>query len=310
MLSSWIAIAVAHGQVPPPAEPNSPPLVTVRPPPLITVRPPPAPPAPVAVPPMPSPYPPTPTRLVSGSISSDDYPAAAVRSRAEGSTRARLRIGENGRVTGCSVERSSGSSVLDSTTCALLQRRFRFRPATFAGRPVAADVVLAVTWRMPLDDLPMIALAPGRLTWTVTASAAGIATCEEAIDGAAFADFDRQVCAGSREDKLVEPAAMPAAPALQVRQVIELVPAADQAAAPPAPGAAWEAAATVQVSGEGKVTSCRADASRGTLPAFVRPEFGLLCDTLAGGRWFAPTSLPGQQARLRSLIYVRPAPQP
>jgi protein TonB len=39
-------------------------------------------------------------------------------------------------VTGCRVTRSSGSRALDSTTCRLIEQRFRFRPSRDAlGRP-------------------------------------------------------------------------------------------------------------------------------------------------------------------------------
>jgi protein TonB len=100
----------------------------------------------------PCPAPPAaPTRAVKtgGSISDADYPASAVRAEAEGTTRVSIQVGANGRVTGCSVTGSSGNSALDSTACSLIQRRFRYKPATRNGQPVPDTVTQSVTWRLP-----------------------------------------------------------------------------------------------------------------------------------------------------------------
>jgi protein TonB len=91
--------------------------------------------------------PPSPARLTSGSISNDDYPAAAQRAEAEGTTRITLQVGPNGRATGCSVTGSSGNGSLDSTACSLAMRRFRFSPATRNGQPVAGSYSTSVRWQ-------------------------------------------------------------------------------------------------------------------------------------------------------------------
>ena len=93
--------------------------------------------------------PPTPPRLRSGSFSNDDYPAAAIAVRAEGTTRASLEIDANGRVTACAVIGSSGNAALDSTTCSLAQRRYRFAPATRDGQPVPTTFSQSVRWVLP-----------------------------------------------------------------------------------------------------------------------------------------------------------------
>lgn len=90
-------------------------------------------------------------RQVSGSITDADFPASAIRAQAQGTTRVRLQIGENGRVTGCSVIASSGNAALDSTTCSLMQRRFRFEPAMGNGGPVASQTERSMSWRLPGD---------------------------------------------------------------------------------------------------------------------------------------------------------------
>jgi protein TonB len=164
---------------PPPPEEEPPPLTT--PPPLNRLQqqnplqsppPPPTPsqfdnrpptptPAPAGPPPQPPPQPtpPQPPRVAarraelrSGSISNDDYPASALRAEAQGTTVARYTIGPDGRVTACSVAASSGNGALDATTCQLIQRRFRFRPAIGSdGNPTSETKTQRVVWRLPSD---------------------------------------------------------------------------------------------------------------------------------------------------------------
>ncbi len=68
-------------------------------------------------------------RLISGSIRESDYPRAALRSGATGTVFLRFVVAPNGRVSECAVTRSSGSADLDATTCRLIMRRFRYKPA-------------------------------------------------------------------------------------------------------------------------------------------------------------------------------------
>lgn len=93
-----------------------------------------------------------PAQLRSGSITDDDYPPAALRAEAQGTTTARFTIGTDGRVTSCTVTGSSGNSALDNTTCNLIQRRFRFRPAQDTnGNPVSETKTQRIVWRLPND---------------------------------------------------------------------------------------------------------------------------------------------------------------
>lgn len=132
----------------------APPIVqTVRdaPPPVITPTAPPAPPAPPPAPPKPK-QAAVGATLRSGSISDEDYPSSALRAEAEGTTVARFTIGTDGRVTSCTVTSSSGNSSLDDTTCKLIQRRFRYKPAQDdAGNPVTETKTQRVVWRLPQD---------------------------------------------------------------------------------------------------------------------------------------------------------------
>lgn len=155
---------------PPPDQPSEPPPVappaavrmnTPSPPVFTIPDAPPRPPQPLPAPPAPAPAPPPPPRVVPpqraranlGSyFSTDDYPAAALRSEAEGTTRFSLTIGTNGRVTGCSVTGSSGNSSLDSATCRILQSRARYTPARDQnGNPTTGQDRGSVTWRLPAE---------------------------------------------------------------------------------------------------------------------------------------------------------------
>jgi protein TonB len=143
--------------------PPTPPMQTTQTPPPTPVfttvvtpsrpQPPTPPPQPLPPPPPPPPpppaSPPAPARLLSGSITNADYPASAIRAEASGVTSVSIQIGENGRVTGCSVTGSSGNGALDSTACSLIQRRFRFAPATRNGQPVASTTTRRITWQLP-----------------------------------------------------------------------------------------------------------------------------------------------------------------
>jgi periplasmic protein TonB len=87
-----------------------------------------------------------------GYFSTDDYPAAAIRVEAEGTTRFTLAIGANGRVTSCTVTGSSGNSALDAATCRILRARARYTPARDQHEnPVSGQDSGSVTWRLPAE---------------------------------------------------------------------------------------------------------------------------------------------------------------
>jgi protein TonB len=78
-----------------------------------------------------------------------DYPSAAKRAEEEGMVRVSYTIGLDGRVTNCIVTGSSGSRSLDTTTCRILERRFRYSPARDAsGNPVSQTKTQSVSWRL------------------------------------------------------------------------------------------------------------------------------------------------------------------
>lgn len=83
-------------------------------------------------------------------VSDADYPSAAIRNEDEGTTRFRLGVGRDGRVTECTVTASSGSSALDSATCKLMKQRARFTPARDSNGNSTTDTVTSgIRWVLP-----------------------------------------------------------------------------------------------------------------------------------------------------------------
>jgi TonB family protein len=93
---------------------------------------------------------PLPRGLLSSYVTNDDYPAAAIRAEQSGVTRFRLTISAHGQVLDCAVTASSGSALLDSTSCSLFKRRGRFVPARdAAGTETEGSFTMALHWEMP-----------------------------------------------------------------------------------------------------------------------------------------------------------------
>ena len=160
-------------QPPPPQEPPPPPKdmpkvppPPMTPPPLVRMEAPPpqiqtvtATPPPYIPPPAP-PAPPAPPRKVVSAqsakgdlrslFSGDDYPASAQSAGAEGTVRASLTIGPDGRVAGCNIIQSSGNGSLDSATCNILRRRAKFVPARDSNGNATSDTITtpSIVWRL------------------------------------------------------------------------------------------------------------------------------------------------------------------
>jgi protein TonB len=78
---------------------------------------------------------------IAGRIGNSDYPSRAADRGAHGTVRTEITVAADGRVAGCQVIRSSGDADLDATTCRLVAKRFRFRPATDAAGRAITDTV-------------------------------------------------------------------------------------------------------------------------------------------------------------------------
>lgn len=305
MMSSLIALAAAQ-------------VATQPPPPPIMTLPPAPPPLMIPVPPTPTPPPPPPptpqttftqAREVSGGISADDYPAAAIRAGQQGTVRVRYEVGVGGRVTDCTVMASSGSAALDSATCSLIVRRYRYRPATRGGIPVASSMTRRITWRLPEE--PVIQFAQGRFTWTVTASPAGTTACELSLDGPAFRELDEGNCRVPVEAWLVDSGELePGHPPVRVTQVLSLLPQGEALTLPRLPGTPhWEEVAEIEIAPSGMVTACTLASQHGEAPDYVRVGYQPLCGNLTASRRFvaAPDGTV-RRARMQSALYVEVQP--
>ncbi len=88
-----------------------------------------------------------PLRQIAGRITGRDYPERPYRAGIGGTLYVRYVVGVHGRVSDCSIVRSSGNAELDSATCRLLTERFRYKPRRdAAGKPVPTVITEDHTW--------------------------------------------------------------------------------------------------------------------------------------------------------------------
>jgi protein TonB len=88
---------------------------------------------------------------IAGRIGDRDYPQEARDAGAQGTVATEITIAPDGRPTGCRTTHSSGNLALDATTCRLVLKRFRFRPARDAGgRPTAGTVSYDQEWTLTI----------------------------------------------------------------------------------------------------------------------------------------------------------------
>lgn len=85
----------------------------------------------------------------------DSYPEAAKIAAQEGRTDFALEIDAKGHIMTCNIVNSSGSELLDTTTCSQLILNGRFEPARDAqGRAVPGRWESAMRWRLLDQDTP------------------------------------------------------------------------------------------------------------------------------------------------------------
>jgi TonB family protein len=91
----------------------------------------------------------TPQKKVMAYVTPEDYPSAAIKDGASGSSEIMVTVGLDGRARNCRVIKSAGHQALDATTCAILVRRARFDPALDAsGKAVEAPFFTRMTWQV------------------------------------------------------------------------------------------------------------------------------------------------------------------
>jgi protein TonB len=83
-------------------------------------------------------------------VTPSDYPNPALRAQEQGQVSFTLGVDAFGRVTDCRITKSSGSAVLDQTTCAIMHRNGRFEPAKDAsGTAIASSWSSRFNWSLP-----------------------------------------------------------------------------------------------------------------------------------------------------------------
>lgn len=147
---------------PPPPDFKPPPVVAIAPevsidlaqapPPAATTaitNTPPKPPAPVAVAPPPPPPAPTPAvATTSHAVTADDYPPVSVRLQEQGTVAIKFVIAASGAVSDCNVTNTSGKPRLDDAACKMVLRRWKYKPATQDGKPVAVQQTANVIFQL------------------------------------------------------------------------------------------------------------------------------------------------------------------
>ena len=126
---------------------------------------------------------PEPLNLSMTWITHNDYPPMAVHLGLEGAVGVDLTIDREGGVTHCKLTTSSGHDTLDKTTCALLQDRASFRPATDGkGRAIEGHYSKRVRWTLPEGDAWPFA-DTGRSDSFVLAEDGTISDCSNVVHG-------------------------------------------------------------------------------------------------------------------------------
>lgn len=83
-------------------------------------------------------------------VTNDDYRPRWIQEELSGTARFTLQIDARGKVTGCTITRSTGHPALDMATCDLVTKRARFDAARDGnGKPVAGTYSNAVKWSIP-----------------------------------------------------------------------------------------------------------------------------------------------------------------
>jgi protein TonB len=136
-------VTVDLAQAPPPATTTA---ITNTPPPPPKVE------APVVVaPPPPPPPPPPPSPAVattSHAVTADDYPAISIRLQEQGTVAIKFVVGADGAVNECSVVTPSGKARLDDAACTMVKKRWKYKPATQDGKPVAVGMTANVIFQL------------------------------------------------------------------------------------------------------------------------------------------------------------------
>jgi protein TonB len=138
---------------PPPPTMMKPPPVSVAPPPVISIAAPPPPPAPpkpqppaAVAPPAPPPPPPTELKPITRTHTQPGYPPLSQRMGESGTVRLKVVIGTDGKVSECTVEKSSGSTRLDEAAASYVKEHWTWQPPTQQGKAVSATTLIDIVF--------------------------------------------------------------------------------------------------------------------------------------------------------------------
>ena len=84
----------------------------------------------------------------SHAVTADDYPPVSIRLQEQGKVSIKYTVKDDGTVSDCAVTTTSGKSRLDDAACTMVKRRWKFKPATNEGKPVAYNQVADVIFQL------------------------------------------------------------------------------------------------------------------------------------------------------------------
>ncbi|MBV7264764.1 TonB family protein [Erythrobacter sp. WH131] len=83
-------------------------------------------------------------------VTDSDYRSRWVREELSGVVSFALTIDRDGKVSDCTITKSTGHAQLDEATCRLIERRARFDPAKDSyGNPISGTYRNSVNWKLP-----------------------------------------------------------------------------------------------------------------------------------------------------------------
>ncbi|WP_443971050.1 energy transducer TonB [Sphingobium sp. CR28] len=168
-------------------------------------------------------------------FTTDDYPAEALATSAEGTVGMKFDIDATGKVTFCAVTQTSGSAALDETSCRLMKERGHFTPALDkTGKPVSSQGTRNVTWQIPEDTGTPISEFPRVTTLHFNVDEDGNASnCTATLKSGQrpeqpLPSFSPEGCIGVASSdgkaKLVDKEGKPVKAQMQVKILIEAFP--------------------------------------------------------------------------------------
>jgi TonB family protein len=123
-------------------------------------------------------------------LTDQDYPVAANLDGTEGRVGFQLEVGVDGRVVNCIITSSSGSDILDETTCTVIKERARFKTALNKENiPIPGSYNGRVTWRIPQNHALRLADYPKRLHLSFDVDENGVTENCKVMDNVGNATF-------------------------------------------------------------------------------------------------------------------------